>query len=421
MANNNENKILNVPHLRFPEFSGEWYSYPLTDFMSFKNGMNPDAKRFGRGIKFISVMDILNNQFICYDNIRASVEVIEGDIETYGVNYGDILFQRSSETLEDVGQANVYLDRKPAVFGGFVIRGKSKGNYHPVFFRYLLASPTARKRIIVKGAGAQHFNIGQDGLSRVCLNIPSIQEQEKIAKLFECVDTRIATQNKIIEDLKKLKSAIIDKSFCYPNESSPQKRFIGFTEEWHLVHLSDICQRVRTKNFNTQCTLVLTIAAQFGLVSQEEFFNKSVASDNLEGYYLLRKGDFAYNKSYSGDYAWGAVKRLECFSEGVLSPLYICFRPDTARIDSDFLAHYFESKKWYKGIADIAGEGARNHGLLNLSVIDYFKTLHRIPSIQEQKAIANAINKLTSKISIEKNLYDDLLLQRQHLLQQMFI
>ena len=203
-----------VPHLRFPEFSGEWYSYPLTDFMSFKNGMNPDAKRFGRGIKFISVMDILNNQFICYDNIRASVEVIEGDIETYGVNYGDILFQRSSETLEDVGQANVYLDRKPAVFGGFVIRGKSKGNYHPVFFRYLLASPTARKRIIVKGAGAQHFNIGQDGLSRVCLNIPSIQEQEKIAKLFECVDTRIATQNKIIEDLKKLKSAISKQVFA---------------------------------------------------------------------------------------------------------------------------------------------------------------------------------------------------------------
>lgn len=175
MTDNNENKVLNVPHLRFPEFSGEWEIYPLTDFMSFKNGMNPDAKRFGRGTKFISVMDILNNQFICYDNIRASVEVVDGDIETYGVNYGDILFQRSSETLEDVGQANVYLDSKPAVFGGFVIRGKSKSNYYPMFFRYLLASPTARKKIIVKGAGAQHFNIGQDGLSKVCLNIPSIK------------------------------------------------------------------------------------------------------------------------------------------------------------------------------------------------------------------------------------------------------
>ena len=176
--------------------------------------MNPDAKRFGRGTKFISVMDILNNQFICYDNIRASVEVMDGDIETYGVNYGDILFQRSSETLEDVGKANIYLDSKSAVFGGFVIRGKSKGNYHPMFFRYLLASPTARKRIIVKGAGAQHFNIGQDGLNKVCLNIPSIQEQEKIAKLLECIDLRIATQTKIIEDLKKLKSAIVEMLLC---------------------------------------------------------------------------------------------------------------------------------------------------------------------------------------------------------------
>ena len=225
----------------------------------------------------------------------------------------------------------------------------------------------------------------------------------------------------LIKDCCTVMSAIIDKSFCYPNESSPQKRLTGFTDEWLLVQLSDICQRVRTKNANNQCTSVLTIAAQFGLVSQEDFFNKSVASDNLGGYYLLQKGDFAYNKSYSGDYAWGAVKRLECYSEGVLSPLYICFRPDTRRIDSDFLAHYFESKKWYKGIADIAGEGVRNHGLLNLSVNDYFKTIHRIPSLQEQKAIANVLNKLTSKISIEKKLYDDLLLQRQYLLQQMFI
>lgn len=206
MATNNNDKTLNVPHLRFPEFTGEWEKYPLTDFMSFKNGMNPDAKRFGSGTKFISVMDILNNQYICYDNIRASVELQEGDLDTYGVNYGDIVFQRSSETLEDVGQANVYLDCKPAIFGGFVIRGKSKGNYNPLFLRYLLASPTARKRIIVKGAGAQHFNISQDGLSKVVIDVPNIDEQEKVGKLLQCIDERIATQNKIIEDLKKLKS-----------------------------------------------------------------------------------------------------------------------------------------------------------------------------------------------------------------------
>ena len=211
---NKEQKNPNVPNLRFPEFEGEWKRHSLTDFMSFKNGMNPDAKRFGTGTKFISVMDILNNQYICYDNIRASVELQDGDIEAYGVNYGDILFQRSSETLEDIGRANVYLDSKPAIFGGFVIRGKSKDNYNPLFFRYLLASPTARKRIIVKGAGAQHFNIGQDGLSKVFIDIPTLKEQKKIGKLLQCLDERIATQNKIIEDLKKLKSAISKHLFA---------------------------------------------------------------------------------------------------------------------------------------------------------------------------------------------------------------
>ena len=383
--------------------------------------MNPDAKRFGRGTKFISVMDILNNQFICYDNIRASVEVMDGDIDTYGVNYGDILFQRSSETLEDVGQANVYLDSKPAIFGGFVIRGKSKGNYNPLFFRYLLASPTARKRIIVKGAGAQHFNIGQDGLSKVSLDIPCMQEQKKIGELLQCIDARIATQNKIIEDLKKLKSAIVDKLFCLPNELVPQMRLHGFTGNWTQVRLSDVCQRIRTKNINTQCQLVLTIAAQYGLVSQEDFFNKSVASDNLESYYLIEKDDFAYNKSYSTDYPWGVVKRLELYSQGVLSPLYICFRANTDVIVPDYLSHYFESKKWHKGIADIAGEGARNHGLLNLSVVDFFNTTHRIPSMPEQKVIADVLNKLTFKYNLERKLHENLLKQRNYLLQQMFI
>ena len=414
MADNNENKVLNVPHLRFPEFSGEWETKSINDLADVIGGGTPDTtvkSYWDGGIQWFTPSEIGKNKFV-----DASLRTITED----GLNNSsEKLLPPNTILLSSratIGECSLSL-RECATNQGFQSLVSKKCN---VDFLYYLIQ-TKKKDLIRKSCGSTFLEISANEVRKIQVSVPSDVEQQKIAGLLSLIDKRIATQNKIIEDLKKLKSAIIDKSFCYPNESSPQKRFIGFTEEWHLVHLSDICQRVRTKNFNTQCTLVLTIAAQFGLVSQEEFFNKSVASDNLEGYYLLRKGDFAYNKSYSGDYAWGAVKRLECFSEGVLSPLYICFRPDTARIDSDFLAHYFESKKWYKGIADIAGEGARNHGLLNLSVIDYFKTIHRIPSIQEQKAIANALNKLTSKISIEKNLYDDLLLQRQHLLQQMFI
>ena len=153
-------------------------------------------------------MDILNNAVITNDCIRASVDVSEEELLSFCVENGDILFQRSSETLEDVGRANVYMDNKPAVFGGFVIRGKKKAEYNPLFFRYLLASPFARKKIIPMGAGAQHFNIGQEGLNKVKLHFALLDEQKKIARLLSLLDERIAIQNKIIEDLKKLKYAI---------------------------------------------------------------------------------------------------------------------------------------------------------------------------------------------------------------------
>ena len=208
MADNNENKVLNVPHLRFPEFSGEWEEHTLSEYLEFKNGLNPDAKRIGSGLPFISVMDILSEGVINYDNIRGKVNATEKEIECFGVKDGDLLFQRSSETLEDVGRANVYMDNRTAIYGGFVIRGRKIGNYDPLFFKYLLATPLARKRTCRMGAGAQHFNIGQEGLSKISLYFPSIEEQRKIAEFLSLIDERIATQNKIIEDLKKLKSAI---------------------------------------------------------------------------------------------------------------------------------------------------------------------------------------------------------------------
>ena len=214
MTNNKDKKVLNVPNLRFPNFFEEWEEHYLSEYLEFKNGLNPNAEKFGRGIKFISVMDILSNNVITYDCIRASVEITAEELKSFIVKNGDILFQRSSETLEDVGRANVYIDDKPAVFGGFVIRGKKKSEYNPLFFKYLLATPYARRKIIPMGAGAQHFNIGQEGLSKVKLYFPILQEQNKIASLLQLIDERISTQNKIIEDLKKLKSAISKHLFA---------------------------------------------------------------------------------------------------------------------------------------------------------------------------------------------------------------
>ncbi len=415
MADNKDKKVLNVPPLRFPEFSEEWEDCSIQDYGEVVTGNTPPtshAEYYENGTYlWASPADLGINKNITETKTKLS---LSGFKKTKNIPKGSVLVTCIGSTIGKMGMATETMASNQQI-NSIVVNDKSNCDF--VYYAICRAFPRYLAEVGVQAVPI----LSKSNFEKLPNYTTCREEQDKIGYFLNLLDERITTQNKIIEDLKKLKSAIIDKSFCCPSESSPQKRLTGFTDEWLLVQLSDICQRVRTKNANNQCTSVLTIAAQFGLVSQEDFFNKSVASDNLEGYYLLQKGDFAYNKSYSGDYAWGAVKRLECYSEGVLSPLYICFRPDTRRIDSDFLAHYFESKKWYKGIADIAGEGARNHGLLNLSVNDYFKTIHRIPSLQEQKAIANVLNKLTSKISIEKKLYDDLLLQRQYLLRQMFI
>ena len=250
--------------------------------------------------------------------------------------------------------------------------------------------------------------------------LPSLKEQQKVAHLLAIINERIITQIRIIEDLKSERKYLLEQLFCLPNERVPKLRLKGMTGEWQKVKLCYIANRVTEKNKANTCNRVLTIAAQYGLIDQQEFFNKQIASSDLTTYYLLHKGDFAYNKSYSGDYSWGAVKRLDKYDKGVLSSLYICFRPNE-NVDSDFLCHYFESTKWYRGISEISGEGARNHGLLNMSVDDYFNTLHRIPTLREQKAVANALNVLVDKIDIETEILNDLQKQKSYLLKEMFI
>lgn len=188
----------------------------------------------------------------------------------------------------------------------------------------------------------------------------------------------------------------------------PLLRFPEFTDEWKESVLSDFVERVKRKNKNNLCKLPLTISAQYGLVDQISFFNKVIASENMSNYYLLHKGDFAYNKSYSSEYPWGAIKRLDCYEQGTLSSLYICFKP-YSHVSSDFLTHYFETSKWHQGISEIAVEGARNHGLLNVGIQDFFETRHCLPqSLLEQEKIAKFLNLIEERIATQNKIIDKL-------------
>ena len=187
----------------------------------------------------------------------------------------------------------------------------------------------------------------------------------------------------------------------------PPLRFPEFHDEWKRYKLGDISERVTRKN-NGASELPLTISAQYGLVDQVTFFNRQIASVDMSNYFLLKRGEFAYNKSYSNDYPWGAVKRLDLYDEGTLSTLYICFALK-GDVNSDYITHYFESPKWYKGVYEIAGEGARNHGLLNIAVGDYFATQHYLPQDKlEQEKIANIFNLLERRIAVQSKIIEQL-------------
>ena len=200
--------------MRFREYTDSWTLIPIKKLLRFQNGINADSTKYGKGIKYISVSDILNNQYITYDCIKGLIDIDEKTFNKFIVEYGDILFQRSSETFEDIGRANVYLDKEhSATFGGFVIRGKKISDYNPIFFRYLLCTHNARKQTVRMGAGAQHYNIGQEGLEKICLYFPCLQEQQKISDFLSTIDNKIAVQNKIISKYETLIKGLCDKVF----------------------------------------------------------------------------------------------------------------------------------------------------------------------------------------------------------------
>ena len=202
----------------------------------------------------------------------------------------------------------------------------------------------------------------------------------------------------------------------------PNIRFAGFEDDWEQRKLGEVCVRVTRKNKNNESDLPLTIASQYGLIDQRDFFNKVIAAKDMSNYYLLKKGEFAYNKSYSKGFDYGSIKRLNVYEQGCLSTLYICFSIETDEVDSDYLECFFDTLSWYHDVSAICAEGARNHGLLNVDVKAFFKDVNiEMPSqIQEQRKISVFINTIDHLITLHQRKCDELKKVKKFMLQKMF-
>ena len=205
-------------------------------------------------------------------------------------------------------------------------------------------------------------------------------------------------------------------------QNKPAIRFKGFTDAWEQRKLGEVVERITRKNENLESTLPLTISAQYGLINQNEFFDKRIASKDVSGYFLVRNGEFAYNKSTSSDAPWGAIKRLDRYESGVLSTLYIVFKIlDERKTSSDYIVTYYNTDLWHKGIQAIAAEGARNHGLLNVAPAGFFETNLTMPKdYAEQQQIGSFFQQLDHLITLHQRKYDKLQVLKKAMLEKMF-
>ena len=356
---------------------------------------------------------------------KSEIRVTEEDyLRTYNVFLlGDIAFEghqskefRYGRFVEnDIGNGIV-----SHIFAVF----RPKMKYDLQFWKYAINNERLMQPVLsrcTKASTMMNDLVATDFLAETFL-VPCVEEQQLIGAFISQLDNLITLHQRKYEKLVTIKKSCLEKMFPQNGSLYPEVRFSGYTDPWEQRKLSSIADRITRKNAGLESTLPLTISAQYGLVDQVTYFNNRVASQNISNYYLIKNGEFAYNKSSSDGYPFGAVKRLDLYEMGVLSTLYIVFALKDQTVSSDFLACYYDTDNWHKQVSERATEGARNHGLLNISAEDFLDTdLLVPPDIQEQALIGDYLKKVDSIITLHQRELEKLRNLKKSLLQQMFV
>ena len=396
MASNNNKDKCNVPHLRFPEFSGEWKMATFGDIAKgFDYGMNAAAKSFDGNNKYIRITDIdeVSSQYL-YDDVVSP----DGELEDrYLVKENDILLARTGAST---GKSYLYRNSDGKLyFAGFLIRANIyKHNSYFVFSQ--LHTLRYKKWISVMSARSGQPGINSQEYASFPVYTTSLQEEDKIATFLKLLDERIITQNKIIEDLKKLKSAIIENEYTHKTKSNS--------------HIGDFIEQTSKRNKNRAIQNVLSVSNRQGFIQQsEQFENRSVASDDTSSYKIVKKNNFAFNPARINV---GSIARLTTFDRGIVSPMYICFRTKDT-LFPEYLDYYFETKQFFTEIQKRLEGSVRQclsfEGLCNIPLC--------IPTIEVQQQVGKQLSTLVQEIKLEIDFLELLQRQKKFLLHQMFI
>ena len=421
------------PALRFKGFTDPWEQRKLDEAFDFTVPNNTlsraELNQESGSVRNVHYGDVLIKYGSVLDAQNDELPFITGrskdDFKGALLQNGDIIIADTAED-ETTGKVCeiVNIQDKDVVAGLHTMVCRPKNKTAEGYFGYYMNSSSYHHQLLPLMQGIKVLSLSKANVQKTTVKYPKDKaEQQKIADCLRRIDTLITLHQRKYEKLVNIKKSMLDKMFPQNGASVPEIRFKGFTDPWEQRKLGDAFERVVRKNTNNESRLPLTISAQDGLVDQITYFNNRVASRDVSNYYLVYNGEFAYNKSTSDGYPFGAVKRLDWYEKGVLSTLYIVFAlKHPEKDDSDFMTVFYDTDRWHRGVAERAAEGARNHGLLNISADDFFDIDTTMPEDKvEQEKIGRLLKKLDTLITLHQRKLEKLQNIKKSCLEKMFV
>ncbi|MAI62036.1 MAG: hypothetical protein CBB87_06040 [Micavibrio sp. TMED27] len=381
-----------------------WETKNIGEFMDFKNGVNADKDAYGEGVKFVNVMDVFDHDFLLQTNVRGSMTANEKQQKEYSVCHGDILFNRTSETENDIGMTAVYMDDQPIIFGGFVIRGRQKNPVLlPEYAGYCFRSSAARREIVRRGQGAIRTNIGQKDLSLVPILVPPKLEQQAISDVLLMWDKTLKSTNKLIKEKQMQKKALMQRLL------TGKHRFPEFEgEEWTTLKADQIFKSF-TKKRNENEPL-LAVMQDIGVVPRDSLDRRVAMPDgSTDSYKLIVPGDFVISlRSFQGGLEYSRYR-------GIVSPAYTILK-SIRPINDDFYRHYFKSYDFIGHLA-VAVIGIRDGKQISYDDFSFMNI--PCPSVKEQQKIAAVLNEADKEIDLLTQKLEGYEEQKKGLMQQL--
>ncbi|CEG23834.1 EcoKI restriction-modification system protein HsdS [Planococcus massiliensis] len=409
---------MNVPQLRFNGFKGEWDISELKKLVKLEGGATPlkSEKRYWQDghIPWVSSQEVGPKKI---DKTTFNItEAAVSETSTKMVGKNTILLVVRSGILNRTIPLSITMipmainqDIKAMII-------KHEKLHHLFLYQWMKKNEKAMLSNVVKG-GTTVQSVNTPDLQDYLIKIPSASEQHKIADFFELIDGKIEKQQEKLDKLTLLKKGMMQKIFSqelrFKNEDGEE------FSEWETKQLKEFAMKTVKKNRDMKVTNVISNSAKQGLISQRSYFKKDIANElNIDGYYVISKGDFVYNPRISSESPYGPVHIYELEEDGIVSPLYLCFK--TKNIDSKFLKYFFMSSQWYKHVYTQGDSGAR-HDRVSIKDTAFFEMKIAVPSLVEQEKISDFLTSLNLKVEKEREKLMVLEEQKKGFMQGMFV